>query len=106
MANGGPAVPPHADPPPSPPFPPPQSAAPAPTPTADTHASTLTPPENATPQTAALWSIAAAAPALVADRGWGAPGSDAATWKGVEVDDDGAVVALDVGEGGMTAFPA
>jgi len=93
---------------PDPPHPPPlpQSAAPAPAPAADTPASTLTPPADASPQTAALWSIAAAAPALVADRGWGAPGSDATTWKGVEVDDDGHVVGLDVSEGGMTAFPA
>lgn len=73
---------------------------------APSHASsTLTPPPHADAQTTALWQIAAAAPALVADRGWGAPASDATTWRGVDCDDDGRVVGLDVSEGGMTAFP-
>lgn len=67
---------------------------------------TLLPPADADSQDAALWSIAAAAPTLVAERGWGEAGTAARDWRGVETDADGNVTSLDVSEGGLTDIPA
>lgn len=76
----------------------------------------LHPPPDVDDQQRALWALAAAAPALVADRGWGAAASTATDWRGVTTAKDGGddeatspattVVALDVCEGGLTALPA